>query len=233
MSTGTEFLDYDSYKSKITSIWDEIWDKLDIGDDIDDIEDIDLDFESDEDFDEDFDEDITVEDEDNIEVEKISKKKDERVIKSFPKSIKFVEFSELNIGDEEESEIDWYLTWYSKSDLLWVITKYIEKNLDDDTDIVVSVEYSDDDEDRERVILEPRVKLSWNWHSVYFAWDVNDEFFEEYRWEDESNKVSIDDAKVEKSNNQKNDVKPVQKKSSSKLTQEDQKEAEEIFSILF
>ena len=74
MSTGTEFLDYDSYKSKITSIWDEIWDKLDIGDDIDDIEDIDLDFESDEDFDEDFDEDITVEDEDNIEVEKSRRK---------------------------------------------------------------------------------------------------------------------------------------------------------------
>ena len=109
----------------------------------------------------------------------------------------------------------------------------MKKNLDDDTDIVVSVEYSDDDEDRERVVLEPRHKLSWNWHSVYFAWEVNDEFFEEFGWEVESEKVSVDYVGTDKSNNQKSVVKSVQKKSSGKLTQKDQKEAEEIFALLF
>jgi len=241
MWSGREFLDYDGYKSKIKSIWDNLWDKIDLWDDNEDIQDLDL--ESDEDIDVEFDEDEeweivgkNIKNEEFVGEKNFSNSEDEPIIKPFPKSIGFVELSDLRMYNEDEFELedDWYWTWYSKWDLLWVITKYIEKNLDDDTDIVVSVEYSDDDVTPQKVILEPRSKLSWNWHSVYFLWEEGDEFFEKYRWEVGSSKgVSMDNVSVEKQKVQENNVKSTQKKTYSKLSQKDQREAEEIFSILF
>jgi hypothetical protein len=41
-----------------------------------------------------------------------------------------------------------------------VINKYIEENLDDNTDILVTVEYEDDGDKPQRVILETRPKTT-------------------------------------------------------------------------
>ena len=46
------------------------------------------------------------------------------------------------------------ISWYSKSDILWIINWYIEKNLDDDTDILVTVEYEEDYNDPQKITLE-------------------------------------------------------------------------------
>ena len=154
-----------------------------------------------------------------------------QTIKSFPKSVKFVKFPKLK--EETNPEVIWQLTWYSKSDLLWVINKYIEENLDDYTDILVTVEYEDNNDVPQRIILETQSKSVWDWHSVYFVWSV-DELLEKSDWEKVDNSVTSASAAVNSSNNYaQNNVQSAKKTTSNKLTQKDQQEAEEIFSILF
>ena len=224
MSSSSQFLDYGTYKSNISSIWDEIWDKIDLGDEDEnklELDDVDLDEKIDVEKDE---EDIVETNVKENEGDITSKNEDRRAIKAFPRSIKFVEFSQL-MG-KNVSKVDWNLEWYSKSDLLLVISKYIEENLDDDTDILVTVEYEDDWDKPQRVILEPRPKTSWNRQSIYFSSKVLGNWKSE-----EVNEASVD-VVAEKSKEQKVN-KSVQRGSSNKLTQKDQKEAEEIFSILF
>ena len=158
MSSGSQFLDYDTYKSNISSIWDEIWDKIELDDEDEnnlELDDVDLDESK---------VDVEKDEEDTVETnvtenegDIISQSGDRRAIKAFPRSIKFVEFSQ--VAEKNVSKVDWNLEWYSKSDLLLVISKYIEENLDDDTDILVTVEYEDDWDKPQRVILEPRPKL--------------------------------------------------------------------------
>ena len=109
---------------------------------------------------------------------------------------------------------------------LLVISKYIEDNLDDDTDILVTVEYEDDWDKPQRVILEPRPKTSWNRQSIYFSSRILD------NWENAEVSENSVDAAVEKTKEQ-NINKSVQRSTSNNLTQKDKKEAEEIFSILF
>ena len=237
MSTGSEFLDYDNYKSKISSIWDKIWDKIGLGgDDTDETK-----------LDEKVDIDVkTIEEEEKIEeknTENVEKTEDipsdDQVIKSFPKSIDFVEIPELKTENKEEkrSENSWNLTWYSKSDLLWVINKYIEKNLDDDTDILVTVEYEDDSANPQRIILQTQQKGIWEKHSVAVSWDLLDTLFGENETGDKVeniNIVSSGSITNEKLDNQKEiKTQSVQKVKSTWLTQKDRKEAEEISSILF
>ena len=225
MSSGSQFLDYDTYKSNISSIWDEIWDKIELDDEDEnnlELDDVDLD-----------ESEIEVEkdDEDTVETnvkenegDITSQNEDRRAIKAFPRSVKFVEFSQLT--EKDVLKVDWNLEWYSKSDLLLVINKYIEENLDDDTDILVTVEYEDVGDKPQRVILETRPKTTWNRQSIYFSSKLLG------NWEKEDfNETSVD-VTVEKSKEQKSS-KSVQKSTSSKLTQKEQKEAEEIFSILF
>ena len=164
ISSSKEFLDYDSYTSKISSIWDDIsdkiWDKIGwVTDEIGEIGEIELGDKTDIDV-------VSVENkwiEDNKSVENV--KKDDKsqtaqTIKSFPTHIKFVEIPGLNW--ESNIESGWVLTWYSKSDLLWVINKYIENNLDDDTDILVTVEYEDDTSDPQKIILQTQPRSSVN-----------------------------------------------------------------------
>lgn len=150
MWSAEEFLDYDKYKSTISSIWDKIWDKIDIDTDIE-IPDVDIDITSD---------DETEEDTTHIDNEKVEEKSEEKVendsktsewqtIKSFPKPTKFLEIPDLEHATPQKE-----LSWYSKSDLFWIINTYIDNNLDDDTDILVTVEYEDDSNDPQKIILE-------------------------------------------------------------------------------
>ena len=181
ISSGSEFLDYNTYKSKISSIWDEIWDKIwdKIGLGEGEI-DLDLDDEIDIEIDENkVDNEENIVDE-NIEKESNSKLDDKQTIKAFPKSVRLIEIPKLEWKgtQENKSEIDWVLTWYSKSDLIWVINKYIEKNLDDDTDILVTVEYEEDSADPQKIILQTQQKSSSNVYKTVSSKSLVNDLFE-------------------------------------------------------
>lgn len=229
ISSGSEFLDYDSYKLDVSSIWDKIWDKIGLWDGEAEIEDLDSSTEI-------SDKSETIEVDTKIDSEKQEIKSEEykneetsqdegiQTIKSFPKSVDFVEVP--NIGKETRSENFWPFEWRSKVDLLWIINKYIEKNLDDDTDILVTVEYEEGNKNPQKIILQtqPKTKRS--------ASNSNRVVEKSSHWSN-SEKVEINsDEKV--SNNQvTTNSQTVKKTTSTKLTQKDQRDAEEIFSTLF
>lgn len=150
VSSSSQFLDYDNYKLEISSIWDGIWDKIGLEDDV---EKIDLAENSDNA------EILCKEKEDIVENETINTE-DSKIIQPFPDSIQFVDMPVVNEWNkqEEKSGDAWALTWYSKSDLFWVIDDYLEKNLDDDTDILVTVEYEDVGKDPQKIILQTQPK---------------------------------------------------------------------------
>lgn len=158
ISSGSEFLDYDSYKLDVSDIWDKIWDKIGLGDDnkVEDLSSEDeIEVNTTEVNSEDTDEKIEETENQDVTTEKKS-------IKKFPKSVKFIEIPDLKVDDKQENktEIARDLTWYSKSDLLWVINKYVERNLDDDTNILVTVEYEDDSSDPQKIVLQTQSKDS-------------------------------------------------------------------------
>jgi hypothetical protein len=159
MWSTKEFLDYDSYKSKISSIWDSIWDKVEsLGDGIENLGDkIDVDIEDKSDENDKIEKESN---EKNIEKDEVeASDKDWKTIRSFAKntSLNFIDMKSLEVetSNQEDENI---LTWYSKSDLFWIINTYLEKNLDDDTDILVTVEYEDDSNDPQKIILQTQPK---------------------------------------------------------------------------
>ena len=167
ISSGTEFLDYDNYKLNIPSVWE----KLDIWYSNDDLEILDND---DNELENDLENDIQPTENQSLENNNENTETRNRdsqtdktpTIKAFPKSIKFIKMPWLNEKDknendeheDEKQEDDELLTWYSKTDLLWIINKYIEKNLDDDTDILVTVEYEDENSSPNKIILNTQPK---------------------------------------------------------------------------
>ena len=181
MSPDLEFLDYDNYKIDISSIWDKIWDKIGLGDG-----EIDLSLGDGDDFEigEKSDEESEIYVEENTEKDEDSQSIEKQIIKSFPKSMKFFELPKLkesnkqeNLIPEDKTEGVWELKWYSKADLIWVINKYIEKNLDDDTDILVTVEYEDDSADPQKIILQTQQRTDWDNYSMVVSWDLLDDLF--------------------------------------------------------
>lgn len=225
MWSGEHLLNYNEYKDNL-SINDEIWDEEDVLDSEYESENLGLEDEIDYLNSDEWKEwNETVEKNTRYDVSKW------QTIKLFPNSIKFVKFPEMK--GENNSEHVWQLTWYSKSDLLWVINKYIEENLDDYTDILVTVEYEDDNEIPQRIILETHPKFWWNWHSLYFSWLSSDELLLGFVWEEIKGTQDYDLTNKNSNNQTINKVHSVEKTTSNNLTQKDKKEAEEIFSILF
>ena len=88
--------------------------------------------------------DIKENDDDNL--------SDRPTIKSFPTFTKLPDIK--NLVKDSQPQSNGTLSWFSKSDVLWIINWYIEKNLDDDTDILVTVEYEEDYNDPEKIILQ-------------------------------------------------------------------------------
>ena len=138
------FLDYESYKSSLSEIWEDI--KSDLTDN-----------EIIEKSDEKFDEENSLDSEENFKDEKIEtstdnneSKDDKWQIKRFLKITKFPDLSK-SVNVEKTNAV---VTWYSKSDVLWIINWYIENNLDDDTDILVTVEYEEDYNDPQKITLQ-------------------------------------------------------------------------------
>jgi len=163
MWSTKEFLDYDSYKSKISSIWDSIWDKVEsLGDGIENLEekiDINVDIEDNSDMNSKVEEKNEVKDTEIVDTKEEKSDKNWKTIRSFAKntSLDFVDVKSVEIETSRQQDND-ILTWYSKSDLFWIINTYLEKNLDDDTDILVTVEYEDDSNDPQKIILQTQPK---------------------------------------------------------------------------
>ena len=243
MWSGKEFLDYNTYKSKISSVWDDIsytidnvWDKNGLN--IDDLGIDDSKIEEDEvDYSEDDSDNGSVEDVE-YDYEKVEENKGKNVIKAFPRAVKFVEIPEIK--QDGESNNNDVLPWYSRTDLLWIINRYLEKNLDDNTDILVTVEYDEDSADPQKIILQTQPKDE---HSVSSSNNLMDEVFpdsDKMIPEDiEIIPAESTDSKVEESQSAQKQAsvqrqsQTTKKTTSTKLTQKEQKEAEEIFWILF
>ena len=241
MSSGKEFLDYDTYKSKILSVWDSVSDTIDnIWDNIDSVwDEVDLDIDEDE-VDENYDEKEY--DSGNKEKES-TKNTGKNIIKAFPKYVNFIEIPELKQGTQQELEFEnnETLPWYSRTDLLWIINKYLEKNLDDDTNILVTVEYDEDSADPQKIILQTQSKQK---HSVWDSGNLMDEVFSESDKKipekieiipAESDNLEVEDRQSFQKEKQvdKHAQTTTKKTISTKLTEKEQKEAEEIFWILF
>ena len=111
------------------------------------------------------------------------------------------------------------LSWYSKSDLLWVIWNYIEKNLKDDSEILVTIEYGENN-DAEKIILKTQQKSSNNGHSVSDG------------YKSETSMV-VADKKLDSTSTKKSNTTTSSKTSSNGLSQKDVRDAEELFSVLF
>lgn len=222
--SNQNFLDYDSYKLSLPSIWDKI--DLNIGDE--NSEDIQI-----SDTDENIENDVKVkqedvgfeEENDNLKIEEVVADSDKaEVIKSFPKPVNFVELP--NTEHKPEQKNGNVLTWYSKSDLLRVINKYVEDNLDDDTNILVTVEYDSETKDPQKIILQtqPVSHSSAEWLNNL---TINEN--RQYYNEEEPLEV-IDNKDKEKTGiqSQKNNT-----QSYAKLSQKDIQDAQEIISALF
>lgn len=124
----------------------------------------------------------------------------------------------LNTSDTEKSQEKPTLSGYSKSDLLWVIWNYIQNNLDDNNDILVTIEYSDDN-DPEKIILKTYPKSSNNSHSSSDS-------------SKSETSVVVADKKPEPAPT-KTSKASSSKSSSNWLSQKDMRDAEELFSVLF
>ena len=144
ISDKKEFLDYDSYKLNVSDVWAKIkWDE-----DTSSVRDSD------------------VREENNIQKsdEKKEDKVEDKTIQSFSwLNPQFVEVQQPTKKSGSKSNEN---VWYSKSDLVWIIGDYVEKNLDDDTDILVTVEYTKDVSSPDKIILETQAKSNDNCHSV-------------------------------------------------------------------
>ena len=110
------------------------------------------------------------------------------------------------------------LSGYSKSDLLWVIWSYIQNNLDDNNDILVTIDYSDDN-DPEKIILKTYPKSSNNSHSSSDS-------------SKSETSVVVADKKPEPAPAKTSNT-TSSKTTSNWLSQKDMRDAEELFSVLF
>ena len=102
MWSGKEFLDYNTYKAKISSIWDEIgdkiWDKIGLDEDI---LDVDLNIGEKDEVDEGKNVDFDVDKSENNDERQDNDSDEKQVIKSFPKSINFVGVPKLKERNEQ------------------------------------------------------------------------------------------------------------------------------------
>ena len=143
ISDKTTFKDYDSYKLDLSDVGAKItWE-----DDTPSVRNT----------------DVEVENNTQKAEEKKEDKAEEKTIQSFSGlAPQFVEVQQPT----KKSDSNNTPTWYSKSDLVGIIGKYVEKNLDDDTDILVTVEYTKDVYNPDKIILETQPKSNDNCHSV-------------------------------------------------------------------
>ena len=136
ISDKKEFLDYDSYKLNLSNVWAKIkWEE-----DTSSVRNT----------------DVEVKEDTQKSEEKKEEKSEEKTIHSF--SGLEPQFVEVQQPAKKPTSKDTVDNWYSKTDLIWIVGKYIEDNLDDDTDILVTVQYTKDASDPDKIILETQPK---------------------------------------------------------------------------
>lgn len=224
------FLDYDSYKRDISSVWAKIDDAIDSNVVTHIVEDKDKWS------------DKGVKNEVKEESKK-DKKKDNKVDNVQP----VIEKSTKKTNSKNE--------WYSSDEVLAVINKYVKENLDDDTDILVRIDY-DDNDSPERIMLQtqkkgsdvhyvsiPRLSIknvsNWLQHSkssivTVISW--NNEKSEEKTVVKAVENVAdnvTEKAVVKEVTQAQTTSKSEEIKSYNGLTQSEMREAEQIFWILF
>ena len=241
ISDKKEFLDYDSYKLKISDVWAKIkWEE-----DVPSVRNSDEEVKND-----------TQESE-----EKKEEKVEEKTIQSFSGlEPQFVEVQQPTKKSDSKSNEK---AWYSKSDLVGIIGDYVEKNLDDDTDILVTVEYTKDLSNPDKIILETQAKADDNCHNVsrshislknvfgwlrhsksetvkVVSWSEEKVEAKEVKYDDEADWVINDNPiviewKVEETtiSNNVSATSTTTTKKTKGLTQSEIREAEQISSILF
>ena len=213
------FLDYDSYKKDISSVWAKIDETIDSNVVTPIVED----------------KNKWSDKEVKNEVKDESKKdnkKDDKVETVKPTTEKSTKKTNSNNK------------WYSSDEVLAVINKYVKENLDDDTDILVRIDY-DDSNSPERIMLQtqkkdtnahyvsiPRLSIkkvtNWLQHSKSSIVTVisNDKAAENKVEQEVVSTKEIEDTTSKK-------VTVSENRSHNWLTQAEMKEAEQIFSILF
>lgn len=225
------FLDYDSYK---LNIWasshekeqeDNKKDKTDTDNaDISNINEQLPDVEIDTDVQE---SDIWIKQESEKDEESVKWEKFEslRNIKITEKLSKFLEPKNYN-EDIEESP----LTWYTKTDLLKIVSNYVEGNLDKNTDILVTIQYEDDEP--QKIILQPQENSkSSSLSSVQLDLATWNQYIE-----DNQTMISLKDGEHKTSNTSQKDrdwLSNNTKSTKTSLTQKELAETEDIFSIIF
>ncbi len=239
ISDKKEFLDYDSYKLNLSDVWAKIkWNE----------------------------ETTSVRNADVKEEENVQKSDDKKDNNTEEKTIQSFsglapQFVEVQQPANKPASKD--TVWYSKTDLVWIIGKYVEKNLNDDTDILVTVEYTKDVSNPDKIILETQEKSDDNcsstsksrsWLKSLFGWlrrsksetvkvvSWSEEKAEvkETKFEDEADWVVDDNPIVIEWQAEKVETPVVSNTSSNTtqttsrgLTQSEIREAEQIFGILF
>ncbi len=200
--SNQNFINYEEYKSNLSEIWDKI--KLNTnGDEPNKIsnnkEDTELQNNNENDNNK---KNETTTDE--------SKHSDnENTLQTFPEMIKFSNL--INFVENDNNNVN---TWYKKSDLLWIINSYIQNHLNDNTDILVTIEYEDDYNDPQKIILqtEPKNNTGLNISQIWLIENWSE-------WNIQAQKDEKTSSEAIKNWNH--------------LSQEDMKEAEDIFSVLF
>ena len=159
------FLDYDSYKLELPTIE---WLKESMIENKDDVinrfnddngENLEIDKQGGEDLGKWYDFDGGIDDPNNK--QEVESQNSGKWIKNMDKIERFPEASIMKfikIPTIDGKVNNKFLSWYSKGDLLWIIDKYIDENLDDDVDILVTVEYEENDDNPDRIILQTQPK---------------------------------------------------------------------------
>ena len=243
ISDKKEFLDYDNYKLNLSDVWAKIkWSEETTSVRNSDVK-----------------EEENVQKPDDKKENKTEEKVEEKTIQSFSGlAPQFVE-----VQQPANKPVSKDTVWYSKTDLVWIIGKYVEKNLNDDTDILVTVEYTKDVSNPDKIILETQEKSDDNcsstsksrsWLKSLFGWlrrsktetvkvvswseekaEVKETKFEdEADWVVDDNPIVIEwQAEKVETSVVNNSASTTTQTTSRGLTQSEIREAEQIFGILF
>ena len=240
--SNKSFLNYDNYKLNLPSTKiDDVVDKID-NVKIDDIKP---------------DKDTTEKDkeeknEDKKEIKKEDEKnnkvsENEETVESTSKSAQSfaslppIKFFDIELKGSSKSESEKEYTWYSESNLLWLMSQYIEKNLWDNNEILVTVEYDNLDQ-ISRIILKSKGK--W-WEKISGSFEVyydkdSHSFFTSNL--DSSKEVTIKDIAIidnisqtnVKNDEKKEEIEPSKNNNSTNESEKTGKEeAEELYLSLF
>jgi hypothetical protein len=136
----------------------------------------------------------------------------------------------LESMNNKEIIVDSPLTWYSKTDLLKIVSNYVEGNLNKNTDILVTIQYEDDEP--QKIILQPQEtsknSSSFNSESDLFTWNQS--------VENHQSTTTMNDSEPKNSNTLKKNTEWMSnstKSTKTTLTQKEIAEAEDIFSTIF